>query len=59
MARSDWKRESQAIAATMPFPVAMEEGWMRARLEAVRDIIVVLGLQLVFRLTLFLRHWNY
>jgi hypothetical protein len=59
MTRNPWNRESQAIAVAMPFPVAMEESAMRARLEAVRDTLIVLVLQIVFRATQFLRHWNY
>lgn len=61
MARSTWKRESQAVAlaATMPFPAAMEASAMREQFEAVRDTLLVLGLQVVFRITQFLRHWNY
>ncbi|MGD0957679.1 MAG: hypothetical protein ABR953_12760 [Candidatus Acidiferrales bacterium] len=32
---------------------------MRHRLTVIRDTIVVLGLQVVFRATLILRSWNY
>jgi hypothetical protein len=32
---------------------------MRHRLAAVRDTIIVLGLQVVFRATMILRSWNY
>jgi hypothetical protein len=32
---------------------------MRHRFAAVRDTIIVLGLQVVFRATMILRSWNY
>lgn len=32
---------------------------MRERVLAVRDTLIVLGLQIVFRVTMFLRHLNY
>jgi hypothetical protein len=32
---------------------------MRHRLAAVRDTVIVLGLQVVFRVTMLLRCWNY
>jgi hypothetical protein len=45
--------------ATMPFPDTMEECDMRARLRALRDTILVLAVQLVFRAMIILRRWNY
>jgi hypothetical protein len=32
---------------------------MRDRMRALRDTLLVLGLQLVFRVTLIMRRWNY
>jgi hypothetical protein len=32
---------------------------MREKLEALRDVLISLGMQLVFRATIFLRRWNY
>ena len=49
----------EAVAAAMPFPESREEGLMRARMEAVRDTLIVLALQIVFRAMMFLRRWNY
>jgi hypothetical protein len=49
---------SQAISVTVPFDSA-EEGAMRARLEALRDVAIVLSLQIVFRATMLLRRLNY
>lgn len=59
MTRSRWNRESRAAAVAMPFPAAMEAGVMRRSIEAVRDTLLVLSLQVVFRVTQFLRHLNY
>jgi len=39
-------------------PSASEEALMREKLEALRDVLIALGLQLVFRATLLLRSWN-
>jgi len=47
-----------AVAAEM-FSPAAEESAMRARLVALRDTIIVLALQLVFRTMMLLRRWNY
>jgi hypothetical protein len=43
----------------MPFPKNVEETAMRDRISAIRDTLLVLGLQLVFRATLMMRRWNY
>lgn len=61
MRRNTWNRESQAetVAAAMPFSAAMEASAMRDCLDAVRDTLLVLALQVVFRMTQFLRQWNY
>jgi len=59
MSRNTWNRQSHAVATAMPFPAAMEMSGMRERIEAVRDTLLVLGLQVVFRVTQVLRHWNY
>jgi hypothetical protein len=32
---------------------------LQNRMSAVRDTLLVLGLQLVFRITLIMRRWNY
>ncbi|HVB85783.1 MAG TPA: hypothetical protein VNK23_03845 [Candidatus Dormibacteraeota bacterium] len=49
--------EIQAEAETVAS--AYEETLMREKMEALRDVLIALGLQLVFRATLLLRHWNY
>ncbi len=43
----------------MPFPGNAKETAMRERMSALRDTLLVLGLQLVFRATLIMRRWNY
>lgn len=40
-------------------PLGFEERFMREKLLAARDTLVVLGLQVVFRVALVLRRWNY
>jgi hypothetical protein len=52
-------QNKDAIASAMPFPESREEGFMHARMEALRDTLIVLGLQIVFRAMMFLRRWNY
>lgn len=38
---------------------AHEVGSMREKLETLRDVMISLGLQLMFRATILLRRWNY
>lgn len=45
--------------AAMPRSNFSEEAAMRNRIRAVRDTILLLGVQLVFRAMLVLRRWNY
>jgi hypothetical protein len=59
LASTDWNAKSSATAAEMPFPANCEEESMRTRLTAIRDTIIVLALQVVFRTTQALRSWNY
>jgi len=56
----DWKVEQDA-STTLRLPNASEsEGSaMREKLFAVRDTLIVLSLQLVFRAVMFARRWNY
>ena len=58
-ANTDWRRNRGAVAIAIPFPAAFEEFAMRERLVAVRDTLIVLGLQVVFRATMILRRLNY
>jgi hypothetical protein len=43
----------------MPFPANREEKAMRAKLIVIRDTVIVLVLQVVFRTTQVMRSWNY
>jgi hypothetical protein len=51
--------ESEEMASALPYASSSEEMHMSARLAAIRDTILVVGVQMVFRATLFLRRWNY
>jgi hypothetical protein len=50
--RSDPAAETSLIAASQPVTI-------RERIAAIRDTMIVLGMQIVFRATMFLRHLNY
>ncbi len=53
-------RVSRAVAISIPYEVGFEDfSSMRERLVAARDTLIVLGLQIVFRVTTFLRHLQY
>ena len=56
-----WKPATRTAAAVhaMPFPDSAEVSRMRPSLVAVRDTLIVLAIQLVFRATLVMRRWNY
>jgi hypothetical protein len=51
--------ESKDLVGTLPFAGYSEAMRMSTRLAALRDTILVVGVQIVFRATLFLRRWNY
>ena len=56
-----WKpatRTAAAVHAT-PFPDSAEVSRMRRSVVALRDTLIVLAIQLVFRATLLMRRWNY
>ena len=53
-------RASRAVAISIPYEAGFEDLFcMRERLVAARDTLIVLGLQIVFRVTTFLRHLQY
>ncbi len=54
-----WNSGSRAIAAAIPFDAAYQDEPMREKLVAVRDTLIVLGLQVIFRAAMLLRRWNY
>ncbi len=55
---SDWNADRGGPAAEMTY-TGSEKSPVRRRLAAVRDTLIVLGMQIVFRTTMFLRHLNY
>lgn len=50
---------SESDASVMALPSYREETNMRARFETLRDTVLVVALQMIFRATLVLRRWNY
>jgi hypothetical protein len=56
---NDWNVNQGGAAAEMSTLAARKPVTMRQRVAAVRDTLIVLGMQIVFRVTMFLRHLNY
>jgi hypothetical protein len=56
-----WKPATRTAAAVhaMPFPDSAEVSRMRRSVVALRDTLIVLVIQLLFRATLLMRRWNY
>jgi hypothetical protein len=59
LADNEWNSRQNSEATAIPLPDSSEERNMRYRMRVLRDTVLVLGIQLVFRFTLFLRRWNY
>ena len=59
LANSGWDSRGDASVEAMPLPEVAKEMALRERMLNLRDTILVLGLQLVFRATMALRRWNY
>ena len=55
---SDWNADRGGKAAEMTY-TGFQKSPVRQKLAAVRDTLIVLGMQIVFRATMFLRHLNY
>jgi len=56
--RTVW-RANRAVAVSIPYEPDFEDLLvMRERLVAARDTLIVFSLQVVFRVTMFLRHLN-
>jgi hypothetical protein len=52
-------RANRAVAVSIPYQPDFEDlSVMRERLVAARDTLIVFSLQVVFRVTTFLRHLN-
>ena len=57
-----WKSESRTASANadaLPFPDASEVSVMRERAIALRDTMIVMAIQIVFRASMAMRRWNY
>lgn len=61
LTETSWKPAGRTAAAVhaMPYPNSAEVSRMRYNLVALRDTLIVLAIQLVFRATLAMRRWNY
>jgi hypothetical protein len=61
IASNGWNSHSNtsSTARAMALPKDTDEPAIRNRLSNLRDTLLVLGLQIVFRATLILRRWNY
>ena len=59
LANGGWESRSSATVAQMPIPEAAEETGLSNQIRIIRDTILVLGIQIVFRATMVLRRWNY
>jgi hypothetical protein len=58
VAGSGLDQNREAVDA-MRFHETREREFAGGRMEAVRDTLIVLGLQIVFRTMMILRRWNY
>jgi hypothetical protein len=56
---NEWNANQGGTVVEMTRPAGFDGASMRHRLIAVRDTLIVLGMQIVFRTTMFLRHLNY
>ncbi|MFZ0584617.1 MAG: hypothetical protein WAN72_24795 [Candidatus Acidiferrales bacterium] len=56
-----WKPATRTATAVhaMPSPDSAEPSGMRQSVVALRDTLIVLAIQLVFRATLAMRRWNH
>jgi hypothetical protein len=56
---NEWNVNQSGTAAEMSLLAASKPVTMRQKVAAVRDTLIVLGMQIVFRVTMLLRHLNY
>jgi hypothetical protein len=56
---SDWNAQDDGRTARRPYTSLLEGTPMREKLTAIRDTMIVLGMQVVFRTVMLLRRWNY
>ncbi len=58
IARPSWNAQNNGSVARLPQPPVLEESSMQAKLAAIRDTMIVLSMQLVFRAFTMLRRWR-
>jgi hypothetical protein len=56
---NDWNADRGGTAAEMTRAAGFEKVSVGKKLIVVRDTLIVLSMQIVFRATMFLRHLNY
>ncbi|MGA8406702.1 MAG: hypothetical protein WB680_05950 [Candidatus Acidiferrales bacterium] len=56
-----WKPNTRTATPVhaLPFPDSAQSSALRSNMVALRDTLIVLAIQLVFRATLAMRRWNY
>lgn len=59
IAGNSWNLQKDGPVSRLPQGRVVEESLMREKMAAIRDTMIVLGLQLVFRTFTMLRRWNY
>jgi hypothetical protein len=59
LANNDWRSNRNPVTAEMALPASAEEMAMREKLNVVRDTMIVLGIQIVFRAMILLRRLNF
>jgi hypothetical protein len=59
LADRTWPTQRAADRAATRQPQPPEKMTFRRRIDDIRDTLIVLGIQLVFRAMLALRRWNY
>lgn len=61
IASNSWNSQGNTSSSVgaIPVPKDSDESAIYDRISNLRDTLLVLGLQLVFRATLILRRWNY
>ena len=59
MTGNDWNADRGSTAAATIRAAGFDRISIRQKVAAVRDTLIVLAMQIVFRITMFLRHLNY
>jgi hypothetical protein len=59
IAGPNWDVQNDGLRARFSPTSVLEETAMREKLVVIRDTMIVLSMQLVFRTVMLLRRWNY